>query len=66
MEITINGKSHTITDGTALHGLITQLVKKPECVIAELNGAIVERTRWQDCGLKAGDTLELVSFVGGG
>ena len=38
----------------------------PSVVVAEVNGSIVTRERFGSKPLAAGDTVELVRFVGGG
>ena len=66
MILTINGQPRPIPDEASLEAAIAPLCKNPALVIAELNGAIVDRAQWAATRLKAGDKLELVTFVGGG
>ena len=66
MILTINGRSKTIPDGSSLQATVASLCKDPDLVIAELNGAIAERTQWAGTRLNANDRLELITFVGGG
>jgi sulfur carrier protein len=66
MILVINGQPKTIPDGTFLQAAVALLCKDPELVIAELNGAIIERTQWAGTHLNANDRLELITFVGGG
>lgn len=66
MKAKINGKIREIPDGINLGDLVASLRLKPDMVIAELNERVVKRNRWHDTILADGDTVELVSFVGGG
>jgi len=66
MKIQINGKDQDLPENTSLKTAIQNI--RPDCqrVIAELNGQIVKRDVWEETSLSNGDSLELVSFVGGG
>jgi thiamine biosynthesis protein ThiS len=65
MQVTINGKVEEMAPCT-----IGQLVRgrglKPEALVAEHNQCIVRQPQWDQIQLQEGDTLELLSFVGGG
>ena len=66
MKITINGQPKNFNSPTQLNDVIAQFCKSSSRVIAELNGDIVKKTSWNITSVKDGDTVELVSFVGGG
>lgn len=66
MTIILNGQERDISNTTSLSTLVSSMIKKPEHVIAELNGQIIPREQWDNLILKQGDVLELVTFVGGG
>lgn len=66
MEITLNGKSHTLLNSANLRMIVEKYARNKTPVIAELNGTIVRPSLLEQTFLKDGDTLELVSFVGGG
>ena len=66
MNININGQARDLPDGATLNDAVFQFAKRPELVITELNGAIIDRARWAETRLSAGARLELVAFVGGG
>ena len=66
MILIINGQPKTIPDGASLQAAVALLCKNPGLVIAELNGAIIERAQWAATCLNANDRLELITFVGGG
>ncbi len=65
ISLKINGQTETIDSGS-LADLISQRYKKPEHIVAELNGKVVKRADWPQTPLKSDDTLELLVFVGGG
>jgi sulfur carrier protein len=65
----LNGQSRdfaSLTPPVTLAQLIAELQLKGDRIAVEHNGQIVERTRWPSTQLTAGDTLEVVHFVGGG
>lgn len=67
--LTLNGQSRdfaNLTPPVTLAQLITELQLKGDRIAVEHNGQIVERTRWPEQTLAAGDSLEVVHFVGGG
>ncbi|MBF0330419.1 MAG: sulfur carrier protein ThiS [Candidatus Omnitrophica bacterium] len=66
MEITVNGQTKTFLAPISAESLINTSCKKPELVICELNGAILDRKEWVSTQLKTHDRIELISFVGGG
>ena len=66
MKITLNGKEKNLPQTHNLREIVHQFCKNTERVIAEVNGQIVRNPQWDQTILKDGDTVELVSFVGGG
>ena len=69
MKITINGQTKELPAAASLKDVISQFCKDERSsnrVISELNGSIIKCNQWQDTPVKDGDTIELVSFVGGG
>ncbi len=66
MNITVNGARQTLDGNKTLNDIVLSFCQNNRRVIAELNGEIVKNPRWEEIILKDGDTLELVSFVGGG
>jgi sulfur carrier protein len=68
MKLTVNGKETTIADGNIS---ITQLletlqVAQRDYVTVELNGDILDRDDFESAGVKNGDTVEFLYFMGGG
>ncbi len=66
MHITINGEAQEISSPKLLIELVRDLGLNPETVVAEHNGRIVPRPEYDTLALTAGDSLELIRFVGGG
>jgi thiamine biosynthesis protein ThiS len=65
MQIEINGQMEEIAPCT-IAALVRQKGLKPEALVVEHNLNIVKQDQWSRIELQAGDTLELLSFVGGG
>ncbi|MFV5318327.1 sulfur carrier protein ThiS [Priestia megaterium] len=67
MNLIINGKTVTVGNEieTVEHLLQAQNLHE-RVVIVELNKNILQKEEHSDACLKDGDTLEVVSFVGGG
>jgi len=66
MNIIINGTTQQLDPAKHLSDVVTSFCKQPKHVITELNGAIVLSDQWGQTSLKDGDSLEIVTFVGGG
>jgi len=64
--ITINGKQHSIHDGLSLSSLLRFLGINSDRVAVEHNMEIVNKNDFNDTVLKENDTLEIITFVGGG
>lgn len=65
-EISINGEPLQIEPGTTVAELLRQLHKEPRFLAVERNFELVPRTEHAGCRLSAGDTIEIVTLVGGG
>ncbi len=64
--IQFNGKAIEDFDGRALTELLSANRYKTALIAVEYNGAILPKDQYDKTILKDGDTLEVVSFVGGG
>ena len=62
----VNGKRVDLDEATPLMDYLAQLGVDPRSVAVEHNGEIVERDRYRDITLRAGDVVEIVRMVGGG
>jgi thiamine biosynthesis protein ThiS len=66
IEITVNGAVRSVAEGLTLETLLQTLELDPRMVVVERNRVIVRRTALGTTPVQAGDTLEIVHFVGGG
>lgn len=66
MTVFVNGQPHSLPDGATVAALIEQLKLGGKRVAVEANKELVTKGEWAARVLKDGDTLEIVSFVGGG
>jgi sulfur carrier protein len=68
-KLKINGAEREFAEGelpATLSGLLALLDIKQAAVVAELDGQIIERKDFSATGLKAGQSIEIIRFVGGG
>jgi thiamine biosynthesis protein ThiS len=63
--VIVNGESRELSDATTLRDLVQTFKLTPEKVAIELNRRLVKSEKY-DMLLKAGDEIEIVTFVGGG
>lgn len=66
MEIVVNGKPVGVAEAMSVAELLAERGVDPNHVVVEINRAIVPRDRYAEVFLQAGDTLEILRFVGGG
>ena len=66
IEVRLNGKARRVAAGLTVGGLLDSLDLKRELVVVELNREILRREQYGEVPVHAGDTVELVHFVGGG
>lgn len=61
----INGKQYELEQMTA-QKLLETLALKTDRVVLEVSGAIVSKAQYESFVVSEDDTVEIVSFVGGG
>jgi sulfur carrier protein len=66
MELTVNGKTLEVTDGITITAVLEELKINPLRVAVQLNQEIVKRERYEETSLKAGDRIEIITFMAGG
>ncbi|MDR3621658.1 MAG: sulfur carrier protein ThiS [Paludisphaera borealis] len=66
VEITLNGRKREVPDALNVARLLGLLELKPEHVAVELNRGLVTRSKHAETDIAPGDTLEIVTLVGGG
>ncbi len=65
MKVRLNGQEYE-TDAKTVMALLEELNIHPERVAVELNLKIIRKRDYGNTEIKDGDTIEVVSFVGGG
>lgn len=66
MQIQVNGERRGCRVGSTVGDLLRELEIKAERVAVELNLEILDRKDFDQRGLKEGDRVEILSFIGGG
>ena len=66
MKIKLNGQDKEFSTSLPLQEIVSQFCADSRRVIAEVNGAIVNRSDWNRKVITEGDNIEIVTFVGGG
>lgn len=66
MKIIVNGEEREVRGEITLEELLRELALARDSVAIEVNGALVPRVRFAAQRVRAGDRLEIVTFVGGG
>ena len=66
IDILVNGEPRAVPEGASLLELLRQLQLDPRTVVVEHNRLIVRRSDLATIQIVAGDSVELVHFVGGG
>ena len=66
MQLTINGEAINFSTGNTVRQLLEQLQLTDRPVAIERNGQIVSYSTFDQTELTEGDSLEVVTLVGGG
>ena len=69
LTLMVNGETRELDpapEPASLAAVVAQLANNPQLVVAEHNGVIAPRNRWDSILVKDDDTLEIVTIVGGG
>ena len=66
MQLQINGQPRDLPDGLTVASLLSLLEIKAPRVAVEVNAEVVVKARHAQTALRAGDQIEIVTFVGGG
>jgi sulfur carrier protein len=66
LTVQLNGEARELASGTTVAALLASLPDTQGRVAVEVNRAIVPRSTHGEHVLEQGDTVEIVSFVGGG
>jgi sulfur carrier protein len=66
MEITINGTTHHLPDGTSLDRAVALISTSVTGIAVAVNGDVVRRMSWPEVRLAPGDQIEVLTAVQGG
>ena len=69
LTLMVNGETRVLDPAptpASLAAVVALLANSPQLVVAEHNGVIAPRSRWDNIVVKDDDTLEIVTIVGGG
>ncbi|MHB8484100.1 MAG: sulfur carrier protein ThiS [Candidatus Acidiferrales bacterium] len=66
IQVVINGEPREVPDSLNVAALLAHLGITAERVAIERNRDILPRSVWQETSVQAGDSFEIVHFVGGG
>jgi sulfur carrier protein len=66
MDVTVNGAAMDVPEGLTVRALLDHLALTDGPVAVEINRTIVPRARHGEHPVTAGDSIEIVHFVGGG
>lgn len=66
LQIQVNGERRACRSGSTVGDLLRELEINTERVAVELNLEIIDRNEFELRGLKEGDRIEILSFIGGG
>lgn len=66
MQIKVNGNLYNFDDNITLENIINQLNISPQNIIAEVNGQIIIKEKFNKTVIENNSVIELIKFVGGG
>jgi sulfur carrier protein len=66
MQILLNGERREATLGTTVDDLLRELEIRSDRVAVEVNLEVLDRQEFARRGLREGDRIEIISFIGGG
>jgi len=65
MRLSVNGEEY-VTEQDSVVALLKEMGIIAERVVVEVNLRVIKKKDFEHCRLREGDTIEIVSFVGGG
>jgi len=66
MKLTVNGETRELPDGASIDELLEAMGLAGQPVAVEVNRQVVPKRQHEQHTLRDGDTIELVTLVGGG
>ena len=65
-KIQLNGDPYEVINGTNLNELLNKLKLQKNKIAIEVNGEIIEKSKYSNLILRRDDKVEVVHFIGGG
>jgi len=65
-KIQLNGDPYEVINGTNLNELLNKLKLQTNKIAIEVNGEIIEKSKYPNLILRRDDKVEIVHFIGGG
>ena len=65
-KIQLNGDPYEVINGTNLNELLNKLKLQKNKIAIEVNGEIIEKSKYPNLILRRDDKVEIVYFIGGG
>ena len=65
-KIQLNGDPYEVINGTNLNELLKNLKLQKNKIAIEVNGEIIEKSKYPNLILRRDDKVEIVHFIGGG
>ena len=65
-KIQLNGDLYEVINGTNLNELLNKLKLQKNKIAIEVNGEIIEKSKYPNLILRRDDKVEVVHFIGGG
>lgn len=66
MQIHVNGQMYTTAEGATVADLLREMEIRSGHIAVELNLEVLDRQEFERRGLREGDRVEIISFIGGG
>lgn len=66
MQIKVNGKLYNFNENITLEDIINQLNILSQNIIAEVNGQVITKEKFNKTVIENDSVIELIKFVGGG
>lgn len=66
MQVKVNGTFYDFNDNISLENIINQLNISSQNIIAEVNGNVITKEKFNKTVIENNSVIELIKFVGGG
>jgi len=66
LKINLNKKEKRLPENLSLNDLISLLKLNSKGIVLEVNLDIIKKENWKNFILKDGDSVEIITFMGGG